>query len=209
MGFSTSRSSATSEEALISYDTTGEPSPGARVLAPEQRQSRSDSRSIPSSSATFSLSNSRIRPSKPWTESFSRSNSSRCLSVRRHAASSLPVTHLSSVSSCLSKVSLWRRSLSRLSFLQNINASDQRRWSWYIAKRSRSCLATLTSRASRYLRCKLPYKLEEQGRVPCYPRSRSPPTSDPPDTQRSALIASTLPKAVPICSSRGAWREAC
>src|ERR1700753_442927 len=125
MGLSTSQCSATSEELLISYDTTGEPSPGARVLAPEQRQSRSDNHSIPSSSATFSLSNSRIRPSNSWTESFSCSNSLRCLSVHRHAASSLPVTHLSSTSNCASNLSFWKRLLLRLSFLQNISASDQ------------------------------------------------------------------------------------
>src|ERR1700753_2056056 len=152
-GLSSSQSSATSEESLISYNPPGDPSPGARVLALEQRQSRSDKRSIPSSSAIFSLSNSRIRPSNSWTESFSCSNSSRCLSVYHHAASSLPVTHLLSASNCASNLLFWKRSLSRLSFLQNISASDQQRWSWYIAKRSLSCTAILALRASRYLRC--------------------------------------------------------
>src|SRR6201992_326969 len=63
----------------------------------------------------------------PLVPSVSCSNLSRCLSVRRHAASSLPVTHLSSASNRASNLSFWKRSLSRLSFLQNISTSDQRR----------------------------------------------------------------------------------
>src|ERR1700753_2562640 len=100
MALSISRSLATSEESLISYDAPGETLPGTQVLAPEQQQSRLDNCSIPSSSAIFSLSNLRIRPSNSWTESFSCSNSSQCLSVHRYVASSLPLMHLSSVSNC-------------------------------------------------------------------------------------------------------------
>src|ERR1700753_1070572 len=42
-----------------------------------------------------------------------------------------------------------------------------------------------------------------------YPRSRSPPISDQPNTLRSASIASTPPKVAPIRSNCGAQREAC